>query len=114
MKSAFAFAILLAAASGAARADEALPEPVPAPRAEASAPSPVLRPAAGRRHAHMRAYRAYHGRYALHAGSLPGVLGMDLGGPVYWRPGVPTLPDVVYDIVESDVVERGAVVRARY
>ena len=61
-------------------------------------------------------HHGHHRHGPLYPGAWPGVLGMQLGGPVYWRPGVPRLPDVVYDVVglDDEVIQRGDKVRARY
>jgi hypothetical protein len=72
--------------------------------------------APGAMHRHRHHVHAQHWYKERFPGALPGVLGMEIGGPVYWRPGVPRLPDVVYDIVglEDPAARHGGVVRARY
>jgi hypothetical protein len=113
MKTLAALAALLLIGATAARADEPTVDTdvIVPPSVEHGAPglrsSPAMRP-----HQHHR----YRYRYALPARGtmLPGVLGMDLGAPVYWRPGVPSLPDVVFVYAEGEHLRRGEVVRARY
>ena len=102
---------LLLLGTAAARADEpAVETDVIVPPAVQQG-APALRGTPVVRHHRRHAYR-----YALPArgAMLPGVLGMDIGGPVYWRPGVPRLPDVVYVYDDGDHYRRGEVVRARY
>lgn len=111
MKTLAALAALLLLSATAARADEPAVETdvIVPPAVEQGAPALRAAPAV-RKHRH----HAY--RYALPARGtmLPGVLGMDFNGPVYWRPGVPRLPDVVYVYEPGEHLRRGEVVRARY
>ncbi len=99
MKSALPFAALLALAAVPAHADGY------EPRAHA----PML-------HAphHHQAWRHHrHHRVAV----LPGVLGMERGGVLYWRPAVEPMPEFIFDVAEPYHRHHrhyGSVVSARY
>jgi hypothetical protein len=110
MKTLAALAALLVLGATGARADE------PAVDTGVVVPPAVKQGSPGLRKMPVTRHYRHHEHYVLPARGtmLPGVLGMDLGGPVYWRPGVPRLPDVVYVYEEGEQWRRGEVVRARY
>ncbi|MHB2168699.1 hypothetical protein [Alsobacter sp. R-9] len=81
-----------------------------APHAWADAPGP----GAGMSHHHGRhghAHARHH--YGYRSAQLPGVLGMERGGVLYWRPAVDPMPEHVVEIAEPTVTHRRAI-RALY
>ncbi len=64
-----------------------------------------------RHHAH----RAYHHRHRHTAAMLPGVLGMERSGVLYWRPAVEPMPEFIFDVAEPGGWHGGRhTVSARY
>ena len=74
----------------------------------------------GPRHAkpsphHAHRHHAYRGhRHAARVAVLPGVLGMERSGVLYWRPAVEPMPEFIFDIAEPGHPHRHGTVSARY
>lgn len=74
----------------------------------------------GPRHAkpsshHAYRHYAYRGhRHAPRVAVLPGVLGMERSGVLYWRPAVAPMPEFIFDIAEPGHPHGHATVSARY
>ncbi|MCZ8100573.1 MAG: hypothetical protein O9972_22020 [Burkholderiales bacterium] len=70
-------------------------------------------PQAYKPHRH-HAQRAYHHRHRHHVATLPGVLGMERAGVLYWRPAVEPMPEFLFDEAEPAYVHGRHTVSARY
>lgn len=58
------------------------------------------------------AYRHHHRHHRVAV--LPGVLGMERGGVLYWRPAVEPMPEFIFDVADPAHRHGWSVVSARY